>query len=78
MKQIEWNREIQADEAVLHWYENVYLPIVKVIDAHEILQCFPNATRTDLYLWVADHLHFCGEIVSPEDAVIGFVQQATT
>ncbi|HUN24115.1 MAG TPA: hypothetical protein PK299_13380 [Anaerolineales bacterium] len=78
---IEWNREIQADEAVLHWYENVYLPIVKVIDAHEILQCFPNATRTDLYLWVADHLHFLrerGEIVSPEDAVIGFVQQATT
>jgi hypothetical protein len=78
---IEWSREIQADEAVLHWYENVYQPILKVIDTHEILQCFPNATRTDLYLWVADHLHFLrerGNDVSTEDAVIGFVQQATS
>ena len=52
---IEQNREVPWEEAVRHWYEVVYMPVVKVIRELELLHEFPNRTETDLYLWVLDH-----------------------
>ena len=46
---------IPYKEAVAHWYDEVYLPVVNVIRERGILRGFPNRTETDLYLWLANH-----------------------
>jgi nucleotide-binding universal stress UspA family protein len=52
---IEWQRDIAWEEAVAHWYDEVYLPEVQVIRDLGILRRFPGRTETDLYLWVSEH-----------------------
>jgi nucleotide-binding universal stress UspA family protein len=52
---IEQRREIPYQEAVAHWYENVYLPIIRIINDQGIMQDFPGRTEADLYLWIARH-----------------------
>lgn len=52
---IDFQREIGWEEAVAHWYDAVYLPIVEPIREHGLLRWFPGRTETDLYLWVAEH-----------------------
>jgi hypothetical protein len=64
-------RDISEEEAVAHWYDTVYLPIVKVIRERGILEEFPGRTEADLYLWVLDHqqfLHDRGKDLSPPEA----------
>ena len=46
---------VSYQEAVQHWYDHVYLPIVRIIRERDILRDFPNRTETDLYLWLANH-----------------------
>ena len=55
---IDWKRDISEEEAVTHWYDTVYMPIVNVIRDMEILKDFPGRTEGDLYLWVLDHQHY--------------------
>jgi nucleotide-binding universal stress UspA family protein len=52
---LEQQREIPNEEAVTHWYDEVYLPVVQIIRNQGILRQFPNRTETDLYLWIAEH-----------------------
>ncbi|OQY19392.1 MAG: hypothetical protein B6I35_11675, partial [Anaerolineaceae bacterium 4572_32.2] len=52
---LEQEREIPYEEAVAHWYNEIYLPIVQVIRQRGILRDFPGRTETDLYLWVSEH-----------------------
>jgi nucleotide-binding universal stress UspA family protein len=52
---IEQNREIPYREAVAHWYDTVYMPVVQVIRENGILRDFPDRTETDLYLWILNH-----------------------
>ncbi len=58
---LDFKRDISDEEAVRHWYETVYTPIVEVIRESEILQEFPEHTEADLYLWAIDHQHFLVE-----------------
>ncbi len=46
------NAEVPYPEAVISWYDNVYMPIVQVIREQEMLKDFPERTETDLYLWI--------------------------
>src|SRR6266498_5621984 len=55
---IDWKRDIAEEEAITHWYDNVYMPIIRVIRETEILKEFPGKTEGDLYLWVLDHQHY--------------------
>lgn len=55
---LDWKRDISEEEAIRHWYETVYLPVVHVIRETEILKEFPGKTEADLYLWVLDHQHY--------------------
>src|SRR5512138_739420 len=55
---LDLKRDISEQEAIVHWYDTVYLPIVKVIRDTEILKEFPGKTEGDLYLWVLDHQHY--------------------
>ena len=40
------------EEAVTGWYENVYLPLVKLIREKDLLKEFPHRTEADLYAWL--------------------------
>lgn len=52
---INFQREIDWDEAVVHWYDEVYLPVIQMIRMRGFLRDFPNRTETDLYIWLAEH-----------------------
>jgi nucleotide-binding universal stress UspA family protein len=54
-------RDVSWQEAVTHWYDHVYKPLIESIRAHDILQEFPGRTETDLYLWIIEHRHFLAQ-----------------
>ena len=55
---IDEGRPISEEEAVRHWYETLYVPVVEVVTRSGILEELPGRTATDIYLWTMDHLHF--------------------
>ncbi len=75
---LDLKREIGEDEAVVDWYDNVYMPIVEAIRKEGILAHFPGRTEADLYLWIMDHKHYlkehCGREVPPEEAVADYAE----
>lgn len=48
-------RNISYQEAVTHWHDEVYLAVLKLIKERGLFQDFPERSKTDLYLWMADH-----------------------
>jgi len=72
-------REIPYDEAVAHWYERVYAPLVAVIREEEVLDVFPGRTEADLYLWTIEQRHYLveqyGRDVSFQEAAAEFSQE---
>lgn len=58
---LDLQRDISDEEAVAHWYDTVYLPIVAVVRESGVLAEFPEKTEADLYLWVLDHQHYLAE-----------------
>jgi hypothetical protein len=75
---LDLKRDIREDEAVGHWYDTVYLPIVEEIRASKILKEFPGKTEGDLYLWVLDHQHYLvqsqgGSLLPPDEAARDFI-----
>jgi hypothetical protein len=73
---IEQNRPVEWEEAVVDWYDNVYMPVVKVIQENDILKDFPGHTAGDLYLWIMDHLWYLrqdtGEEVGVHTAALSY------
>jgi hypothetical protein len=57
----DWGRDIDRDEAVTHWYDDIYLPIVRVMREQNVLRRFPNRTEADLYRWIIEHRWFMRE-----------------
>jgi hypothetical protein len=76
---LDLKRDISDEEAVAHWYDKVYKPIVSNIRLSGILNEFPGKTEGDLYLWVLDrqrYLHEMGQkLVSPEKAATDFLNE---
>jgi hypothetical protein len=54
---LDLQRDISEEEAIKHWYENVYMPVINVIREMDIIKEFPKKTEGDLYL-VLDHQHY--------------------
>ncbi len=52
---LDFQRDISYAEALTHWYDTEYLPLVTVIRERGLLRWFPERTETDLYLWVSEH-----------------------
>jgi hypothetical protein len=74
---VEQHHRIAWQKAVASWYDNLYLPAVKVIREHNVLKEFPGRTEADLYLWIMDHQYFLSkqdENVGLEDAAIDFAE----
>ncbi len=76
---LDQQRDISEEEAVTHWHDTVYLPILRVIQSQDILKEFPGRTAGDLYLWVLDHQHYLvdhgKELSPPEEAAETFVRR---
>ncbi len=74
-----YQRPIKWEEAVTSWYDEVYVPLVRVIREQNILEHFPNRTEGDLYLWIIEHLwYLCEEYkadVSPDEAAQHFAEE---
>lgn len=68
--------EISMEEAVLSWFNTVYLPLVTSIRENKIMHYFPKRTLSDLYVWVVrywdDFKRKYGDSVPLEDAVKDF------
>ncbi len=75
---LDLKHDISEDDAVIDWYDNVYMPIVHAIRAENILKEFPGRTEADLYLWIIDHKHFLhessGSDITPEDAAADYAE----
>lgn len=76
---IDYQRDVSEEEAVAHWYDTVYMPIVEAIRSSGILREFPGRTEGDLYLWVLDHQHYLSQqgqpLQPPEDAAKQFIEE---
>ncbi|MCP4142927.1 MAG: universal stress protein [Chloroflexi bacterium] len=48
-------RDISYEEAILHWHDEVYTPIIEIIWERGILRHFPRSTEIELYLWISKH-----------------------
>jgi hypothetical protein len=71
--------EIPMDEAILSWYNNLYLPIVTAIKRRKILRRFRGRTAADLYVWIIkywdDLKKRFGETVTIDDAASEFSEK---
>jgi hypothetical protein len=77
---IDFRRDITEEEAVAHWYDKVYMPIIEVIRHSDILNDFPDKTEGDVYMWVLDHQHYLSEergepLRPPHEAARKFVKK---
>ena len=47
--------EIPFSDALISWYNNVYSPVIKIINEQWLLANFPGRTAGDLYVWIVKH-----------------------
>jgi hypothetical protein len=76
----DFKRDISEHEAVEHWYDTVYMPIINIIRESDLLKDFPGKTEGDLYLWVLDHQHYLYKeqgqpLQAPEIAAKTFIEE---
>jgi len=76
---LDLQRDIPEEEAIAHWYDTVYLPIIAVVRESGVLAEFPEKTEADLYLWVLDHQHYLAEregmpLQPPDQAARTFIE----
>ncbi len=75
---LDFGREVDYLEAVGHWYDTVYQPIMDLICDRGIMRSFPDRTETDLYLWLAEHRaaleEELGWQINPADAASDLVE----
>jgi nucleotide-binding universal stress UspA family protein len=58
---LDQQRDVSYEEAVKHWHDTVYEPVVNVIREQGILHDFPDRTEADLYLWLMEHRAVLGK-----------------
>lgn len=71
--------EISMEDAILSWYNNVYLPLALIIQKKHILRAFPRRTIGDLYVWIVrywdDLKKKFGENISLSEVVTDFKKE---
>ncbi|NNJ08977.1 DUF4032 domain-containing protein [Chloroflexales bacterium ZM16-3] len=58
---IELGRPVDRDDAVVNWYNEVYLPVIEVLREQQALDFFPGRTEADLYRWIMEHRWYLRE-----------------
>ncbi len=68
--------EVSMEEAINHWFQTVYLPLVCIIRDKKILRHFPGRTLADMYVWVVrywdDLKQKFGDSIPMTEAVLNF------
>ncbi len=75
---LDLKRDVSDDEAVTHWYDTVYLPIVTAIREHDLRAEFSGKTETELYLSIVkylDRLRKAEGDVSVDEAAVDYAAQ---
>ncbi len=77
---LDFQRDITEAEAVEHWYDTVYQPVVDEVCTSGMLEELPGKTEADFYLWIMDHRHYLvqqgrAELVEPGQVAEEFVRQ---
>jgi hypothetical protein len=77
---VEAGREVSEAEAVGHWVDTLYQPVVNVVEESGILESLPGRAAADFYLWVMDHMHYLRERpglgdLGPADAAQDFIER---
>ena len=47
------DHELSCEQAALIWFEQQYIPVIRVIRERGLLRDFPGRTETDLYVWLS-------------------------
>jgi nucleotide-binding universal stress UspA family protein len=78
--ELEQNKAIPFENAVKHWFDAVYYPIVEIIRTQDLLQEYPERTETDLFLWIFKHranlTQALGWEITPDSAIKDLSQQS--
>jgi nucleotide-binding universal stress UspA family protein len=68
------------EQAASIWYDEAYLPMVRLIREREMLRGFPGRTETDLYVWISRHHarveQSLGWDIKPQTAAVDLESQA--
>jgi hypothetical protein len=46
------SEEISMQEAIISWYEKVYVPVIQAIKKQKLLKKFKHRTLSDMYVWL--------------------------
>jgi hypothetical protein len=65
---LERDSPISYEDAVTHWYDHVYTPVVDAIRDADLPSAFPRRTHADLYVWISEHLWYLREAGDFQDA----------
>ncbi len=58
---LEHKSEVAWAEAVVSWYDHVYMPLVQIVRQRRVLDQFPARREADLYLWIIEHCYYLSE-----------------
>lgn len=47
--------KVSIEEASISWFDNIYIPMVVLIDKNGIMGKFPHRTKTDFYIWISKY-----------------------
>ena len=60
------NREVAYEEAVTRWYDEVYMPIVRMIREQGIMHHFPEQKEADIFAWFVSRREQLEEVIGWE------------
>jgi hypothetical protein len=52
------DEEISFSDALVSWYNEIYKPIIRIINEQKIITSFPGKSPSDLYIWIVRHWDF--------------------
>jgi hypothetical protein len=61
--------EVTFEDAAVHWFDTVYLPLIEIIRQHEVLKEFPGTSEADLYLWIIEYQGYLRQAYQVENSM---------
>ncbi|WP_420631888.1 universal stress protein [Candidatus Leptofilum sp.] len=52
---LDLQQNVSYEDAVAHWYDEVYLPVVQMVREQGIMRHFPERTEADMYVLLSEH-----------------------
>ena len=68
--------EVSYLDAVVSWFDTVYMPLISIIREQFDMKAFPDRTELDLYLWVITRQWYLKQILEPETTDIRIKEES--